>query len=135
MFPVAEHNNLNYPQEWLSQTFAVCQLGNGMAAIFAGILGTFFVQITGSLVIPFDLAILLLLACYVTIVANWSAESGATPVQIAETTRRDSRGSKLKAALDTLRREPHILVLGQQSIRLPVVRQADDRGAASRLQG
>jgi len=44
---VAEHNARGFPQEWLPPTFAMCQLLNGLAAIFAGLLGAAAVQITG----------------------------------------------------------------------------------------
>mmetsp|Transcript_22665 Transcript_22665/g.56735 ORF Transcript_22665/g.56735 Transcript_22665/m.56735 type:complete len:468 (-) Transcript_22665:266-1669(-) len=107
---VAEHNKFFFPSEWLNQTFQFATVGNSVVAIAAGWLGSMVRDSFGSLVAPFDAAIVFLFICLGVIMSSWGENkgdgSGGLPSQ-----RLDGR-SKLQVAVDSMKKDSKIILLG-----------------------
>ncbi|EKX52644.1 hypothetical protein GUITHDRAFT_161244 [Guillardia theta CCMP2712] len=131
---VAEHGKHFYPSEWLSQTFSLATVGNGIVAIAAGWLGALVrdsfdrsvasllfsphIPIPHSLVAPFDLAIVFLALAMAVIWFTWAENKGESSLASG---RYDDNG---KVQVMLRRRDVHLcaclheLIEGKQDIDL-----------------
>uniref|UniRef100_A0A7S0F0G8 Molybdate-anion transporter n=1 Tax=Hanusia phi TaxID=3032 RepID=A0A7S0F0G8_9CRYP len=110
---VGNHNAFFFPADWLNQTFSIATVGNAITAIASGWLGGFVRDTFDSLVAPFDLAIVFLIAASITISWKWQENKGDSGMggMVLPSGKNDDR-NKLKVALERMRRDPKIAVLG-----------------------
>ena len=75
-------------------------------------------RLTGSLVAPFDVAIIMLSLCFLVISTTWPRLIGASQLPMAGGGDQEvgSAASKIWLALKMLRRDPSILILGTQNL-------------------
>lgn len=80
-----EHKARKFTDDQLCQTFSYAVLGNGIVAIFAGVLGSVLVDLTGSFVSPWllSLAILIFVSAYVWY--NWNENYGDSRIEFSQT--------------------------------------------------
>ena len=80
---VSEHKATAYPDDWLSQTFALITLGDGIMAIACGLLASVLVDGASlSMVAPFDAALFFLVAGAAVIAATWKENYGDRAVAV-----------------------------------------------------
>ena len=72
---VAEHRRRGYPEAWLAGTFAKAAAGNGVVAVFAGLLAQVAADARGDIG-PFQLAIALTVLALVLVV-RWPENYGS----------------------------------------------------------
>eukprot|EP00945_MAST-04E_sp_MAST-4E-sp1_P004985 g4985.t1 len=72
---VTEHRNRKFPEEWLSQTFAYGQMGNGIVAIIAGFTADISVSYMGNIG-PFRTAVLVTTIVLGYVMVTWNENVG-----------------------------------------------------------
>lgn len=72
---VSEHKSRNFDDSWLSGTFSTMIFGNGIIAIWAGVVAGFAAEKYGF-VAPFDMSLFFLVVCGLVILATWSENYG-----------------------------------------------------------
>lgn len=73
---VSEHQNLSFPGEWLSETFSLMTVGNGITAIVAGWIAQSAVSYMDHPVAPFDVSFVFLLLGTLLIATSWKENYG-----------------------------------------------------------
>jgi len=72
---VSEHRKRGFPEELLSETFAIAGVGNGIVAVFAGVTAQAAADYTGKEIAPFQLAIALTVVALV-LTLSWPENYG-----------------------------------------------------------
>ena len=88
---VSEHQNQNFSGDWLSETFSLMTIGNGIVAIVAGWIAQTAVTYADHPVAPFDVSFIFLLAGTILIGSQWKENYG------------DTKKSTTTAIMDTVR--------------------------------
>jgi MFS family permease len=73
---VSEHQNLSFPGEWLSETFSLMTVGNGITAIVAGWIAQSAVAYFDHPVAPFDVSFIFLALGTLLIATSWRENYG-----------------------------------------------------------
>eukprot|EP00290_Baffinella_frigidus_P032224 CAMPEP_0180274024 /NCGR_PEP_ID=MMETSP0988-20121125/5109_1 /TAXON_ID=697907 /ORGANISM="non described non described, Strain CCMP2293" /LENGTH=355 /DNA_ID=CAMNT_0022245237 /DNA_START=100 /DNA_END=1164 /DNA_ORIENTATION=+ len=116
---VADHT-ANFASEWLPHTFSLATQANAMGAILAGWMGGFVRYYADSLVAPFDLAIVFLIASGIIISLKWRENRGEAvdmlPLSAYDRDQdelhvRREKG-RMSVAMDAIRRDRKVVLIG-----------------------
>jgi MFS family permease len=99
---VYEHFKRGYSAERLSSTFSMATIGNGLAAIVAGLIASFVAEIYGF-VAPFMVALCFLILATVIVASTWSENYGDSTINVSQT---------FSNAVTILRNDPKVPILG-----------------------
>lgn len=100
---IHEHKERRFSEGGLSSTFSMATFGNGIVAIVAGVAASFLVDSTGSLVSPFLLSMVILLAVTAYVALSWGENYGDSQIQFSAT---------LSSALKDISASSRVPVLG-----------------------
>eukprot|EP00043_Microstomoeca_roanoka_P017286 m.180132 g.180132 ORF g.180132 m.180132 type:complete len:433 (-) comp16610_c0_seq14:1590-2888(-) len=100
---VAEHERRGFDRKWMSSTFALMSVGNGLVAILSGWISQAAVDTAGHPVAPFDFSFALLALGTAGVWFTWEENYGHTDAKL-----RDS----LLEALSTIRSNKNVLLIG-----------------------
>lgn len=98
---VSEHLRHGYEQSWLSSTFSMQTVGNGIVAITAGLLAQGLVDVTQSPVAPFDLSLVFLIIGTIIVHFTWTENYGDTSGGFLHCSLHPSPGPNISPTLRT----------------------------------
>jgi len=99
---VHEHINRKFPQEYLSRTFAIAIVGNGIAAILAGVVAS-IASIHFGYVAPFMVSLVLLVISSIIVGFSWTENYGDSEMVLKQI---------FSGAVDALRKDVRVALLG-----------------------
>jgi MFS family permease len=101
---ISEHHTRGFEESWVSSTFSLMTVGNGLVAIFSGLLAQAAVWgYGGHPVAPFDLSFALLTLGVVVIAATWTENYGDANAQM---------GTGMKDACNAIMKDKKVFLLG-----------------------
>lgn len=99
---VFEHFKRGYSAEKLSSTFSMATIGNGLAAIVAGLIASFVADLYGF-VAPFMVALGFLVVATLIVASTWCENYGDASINVSQT---------FTNAVTILRNDPKVPILG-----------------------
>jgi predicted MFS family arabinose efflux permease len=103
---VSEHRKRGFKEDWIAETFAMAQMGNGFMAVIAGVLAQVVADAFGDIG-PFQLAIVLTLIALV-LVFMWEENYGGDKKEGQNT----GEGNIFRDSLACIRNDHKVLLLG-----------------------
>jgi MFS family permease len=104
---VSEHRRRGFKEEWIAETFAIAQMGNGFMAVLAGVLAQMVADAFGDIG-PFQLAILLTVIALV-LVFTWEENYGGDK---SDEGKRSGQGNIFYDSLKCIKNDHKVLLLG-----------------------
>jgi MFS family permease len=104
---VSEHRKRGFKEDWIAETFALAQMGNGFMAVLAGVLAQMVADAFGDIG-PFQLAIALTIIALV-LVFSWEENYGGDKNEEGKSS---GSGNIFRDSLACIRNDHKVLLLG-----------------------